>query len=290
MYIKLLKGESIKYGSDANVNLEYDASGNITKIEIDGNIEIEEEGTYLFTESENEPFEEVPSFYVFNLSDNIYYTLPTISSTNSSGDPHIDPIFGDSYELLDDPHVYRMIQGDNFVMNAETRKITTEEKQRIKHYYQSKTNKNDTNELYLHGCFYSKLYIKSENKHIMIDIQNTQVHVGTTSGAYFTIHKLADIEHTFGSYKYNKIESGIICEFRHGVYGKLQLYVFYYENPQINNGFHMQLKYDESMHGLLVRESNIHHYLLKSLTDVRKLMKSSTGKHHKRSILQTIRK
>lgn len=292
MFIKLLEGESVKYAEDADVNIIQDDSGNNIKIEINGNVEIQEDITYLYAETENDEFEELPSFYIFNMSDNIYYTLP-LTNASSSGDPHIDPVFGDSYELPDDPHVYRMIQGDNFIMNAETRKITNKEQEEIKTYHENlrnNTNKTDNpsaQELYLHGCFYSKIYIKSENQHLMIDIENKQVHVGTQSVEYFKIHKLDEIHHSFGSYKNNPIESATMCEFEHEKYGKIELYIFYYENPQINNGFHLNMKYEDTMHGLLIREHNIQNYILSHLTDVRKLVKVKQIKSKPRSVLLT---
>ena len=291
MIIQLLEGNSIKYAVDADVTIENDDSGNIIRIEIDGNIQIEREKEYMFAETENDEFEAVPAFYIFNIYSNIYYELPVVASNaTSSGDPHIDPVFGDSYELPDDPHVYRMIQGANFIMNAETRKITSEEKEYIKQYYNNIRNSisvDNTKELYLHGCFYSKLYIKSENKYLMIDIDNEQVQVCTQSSGYFQMHKLGDVHHSFGSYKDNQIKSGMVCEFEHKQYGKIELYIFYYENPQINNGFHVNMKYDQAMHGLLIREHIIQNYILQQLTDVQTLAETKTTTHERRSVLLT---
>lgn len=290
MIIQLLPGESIKYTVDSpdDVTIDKDASENIIRIVIDGNIEIDRDKEYMFAESENDDFVEVPGFYIFNIYSNIYYILPSEDAT-SSGDPHIDPVFGDSYELPDDPHVYRMVQGENLIMNAETRKITSEEKEYIKQYYniRNSISVDNTQELYLHGCFYSKLYVKSENKYLMIDIDNEQVHVCTQSTGYFQMHKLGDVHHSFGSYKDNKIKSGMVCEFEHKQYGKIELYIFYYENPQINNGFHVNMKYDQSMHGLLMREHIIQNYILQQLTDVETLVETKTTKHKSRSILLT---
>jgi len=290
MIIQLLEGESIKYTVDNpdDVTIDKDASENIIRIKIDGNIGIDRDKEYMFTESENDEFVEVPSFYIFNMYSNIYYTLPSENAT-SSGDPHIDPVFGDSYELPDDPHVYRMVQGENLIMNAETRKITSEEKEYIKQYYNIRNpiSVDNTQELYLHGCFYSKLYIKSENKYLMIDIDNEQVHVCTQSTGYFQMHKLGDVHHSFGSYKDNQIKSGMVCEFEHKQYGKIELYIFYYENPQINNGFHVNMKYDQAMHGLLIREHIIQNYILQQLTDVQTLAETKTTTHERRSVLLT---
>lgn len=286
MFIKLLPDESIKYAADADVNAIEDESGNVIRIEIDGNIEMQQDTIYLYAETEDDEFEELPSFYFFNMSDSVYYTLP-LSNASSSGDPHIDPVFGDSYELPDEPHVYRMIQGENFIMNAATRKITFDEQEHIKKYYKNITNTNNAKELYLHGCFYSKLYIKSESKYLIIDIEKEQVYLDKQSDGYFQIHNLNDVHHSFGSYKDNQIKSGILCEFQHKQYGKIELYIFYYENPQINNGFHVNMKYDLKMRGLLIREHTIQNYILQELNDVRNLVKVETTKHDTKSVLLT---
>ena len=173
---------------------------------------------------------------------------PPISTTY--GDPHIHALNGDVFELPTNPGVFRLLQGDEIIINASTRKITKPEKKQIKSYYKAVTGKNRTRKLLKHGCFYDKLYIKSDDHHLCFDFKTGNLK--TSVDNYFTLqlHQVSPYD-TPDKDTHTMIHT---LSFHHSTYGDIVLYLKFYDNPQMKYGLDVNIHPYKTLSGLLVKE------------------------------------
>lgn len=187
----------------------------------------------------------------------------------SAGDPHIDPLYGERYELPFIPNCYRMLEGTKLFMNVETQSVTDQEKQNIIDYFLKITKRSNFNDnIVTSGCFYKSIYISSDNEELFIDLDNQSFLYNETSN-YFKIKEIVCDRCSYGSYKHNKLTNSFFISFVHSIYGKFDMYVEYFVNPQIKNGFRLHFKYKYTLKGLLIREYNINHYTLRHIKHLR---------------------
>lgn len=190
--------------------------------------------------------------------------LITATSTNvsSSGDPHIYPYYGKPYELPNKVCNYRLIQGDDFILNASTRKTTMFERNEIRDYFIEYINKNkiyvsnsNIQKLITDGVFYKCFYINSENSRLFINLDKNII----IGNQYFTIQQIKNNPKTYKIYD--------IC-FNHKLYGKCKITIKYYKNPQEKYGIEFSSKHIKNMDGLLVREYNTMNYEIEKLYNI----------------------
>lgn len=208
----------------------------------------------------------------------------TIAST--AGDPHIDPIFGNPYELPIEPHAYRMLEGNDLFINTETRYVTENEERNIHEFYHSVTGKTDYENLITDGCFYKTIHISSENNTINVNLETKKLIVRSVD-SYFSFKKMNIQNLNYGTYSENQIKESYKISFYHSVYGRISIYIMFYVNPQINNGLCTRFDYDKSMHGLLINEYNIDDYTLSCAESTKQIEHKSLTENELTSILQS---
>ena len=157
------------------------------------------------------------------------------STAISAGDPHILSLDNSVYELLPkNPGCFRLLQGDNLIINASTRRI----KKEILMIRQLE-NKHKTN-LSKSGCFYNELYINSEGNTFKYSFDSKKVEC--SNNFYFTVIK-------------NKII------FNNKSVGKIVLSLDKTDNVMMKNKFKLTVSKSCKLSGLLARE-----YLINSMT------------------------
>lgn len=185
---------------------------------------------------------------------------PPIASTY--GDPHIHALNGDIFELPTAPGIFRLLNGNKIVINASTRKITKQEKKQIKSYYKSVTGERGTRRLLKHGCFYDKLYIKSDDHHhLCFDFKTGSLK--TSDDNYFTLklHQVSPYD-TPDKDTHTMIHT---LSFHHSTYGHIALYLKFYDNPQMKYGIDVNIHPYASLSGLLVKECFVSSMKLESI-------------------------
>lgn len=235
------------------------------QVEQDGSLTIEE-GDRLFMSND-----EVLS--VVN-EDGVYGDVNRSALMNSafksftSGDPHVYPVFGESYELYERPYNYRMLQGLSLFINASTRYLSSKERDDIKSFYKKVNHVEPPSTLQADGVFYEKVYISSENNSCMIEFDYDTIKIKNSDPLYFTICK--NKSGSIKTIEKDVVKSEYIIKFNHSVHGILQLHIRTFLNPQIKYGFSLQCEDITKLSGLLVRE-----YALKSM----RVKNIKNGKH-----------
>ena len=178
---------------------------------------------------------------------------------STSGDPHIFPLHGNMYELPQSKGIYRLLQGDDLIINASTRQIRENEKNSIVSFFNQKNllTHETKDKLVNDGVFYHKLFISSEGCGFIYDFDNKKVYLNNrASKKYFnfTTHNVSG-----GVYenKYEKSDNVAQCcvSFQHTLYGSMTIDLNYFSNPQIKYGIGMKLPNNtQDLTGLLIRE------------------------------------
>ena len=181
-------------------------------------------------------------------------------STSTQGDPHIHPLFGDDYELPSTVNIYRMLQGNNLYVNASTRKLTLNESQDIVTFYENCTGETIHPSLISNGVFYDKLYVYSDTHSLLIDFNTLNNHT-VFNNAYFKLIALP----VNNNYYVEPLIKQYKILFDHSIYGKIELLILYFMNPQTKHGFKLNMNYDDSLNGLLIREYKCDSMVIKAI-------------------------
>jgi surface protein len=203
---------------------------------------------------------------VLNISN--YFDGVTVIS--SQGDPHIYPFYGESYELPKQENIYRLLQGDNLLLNASTKELSLSEQNEIYEYInvicknkQLSDDKKEelTDQVIVDGCFYNKIYLNSDNHKLVFDFKKSTLKLfNKESVNYFTIkenkkyNKLGN-----NNYDYSDEIKQIIISFNNKKYGIVNLELNYFSNPQLKYGISLNMKNykHKELSGLLMREYKI---------------------------------
>lgn len=187
-------------------------------------------------------------------------TSGSSTSSSTSGDPHIFPVIGKSYELPNKIANYRMIQGENFILNASTRKLSNYEKSEIKQYFISFMKKSNNhfnnhilNKLTVNGVVYDLMYLYVDNNILLINFDEFCVF----GNNYFTIKRVK---------RHNKqIKYSYEILFNHSIYNTCKIYINFFYNPQEKYGIDFECDNIIDLQGLLIREYNTQHFELDNL-------------------------
>lgn len=187
--------------------------------------------------------------------------IKNISDTSETfGDPHIKTLTNKLYELPNKQGVYRMVQGNNLIINANTRNIMSEEKNIL-----NKLENNLTHKIVKNGCYYKKLYINCENNILIYNFDEKKII--TSNQSYF------------------KIKKNVII-FIHSKYGEIKITLHNTKNIMMKNSFRLNVKYDNELSGLLIDEYFIDTMKLNKLED----LSLKHGKLIKNLILSKLKK
>lgn len=168
------------------------------------------------------------------------------------GDPHIFPVYGTPYELPSSLSVYRMLQGNNVIINASTRKITQQEGVDILDFFERVSGKLPPEDIVSDGYFYDKVFIESEGNMFMYNFQEETVEYDSTT-KYFKTYENKNIQNK----KLEPIKKEFTLKFNNSVYGTIKLSFKYYINPQTKYGFDLDISTstnNREMSGLFIRE------------------------------------
>ena len=180
-----------------------------------------------------------------------------VSSSSSSGDPHVFPLYGSIYELPTKVTAYRMLQGRDIMLNLSTRETTIQEDLDIRSFYEFVKREHAPINLISNGVFYHRLYLNSEGHEIFFDYLEGK---GSFGDDYFKIDYRRENPDLMNNYEKTLEIKQIEITFRHSVYGKMILCINYFDNPQIKYGVSIKMVNNSEVRGLLVRE-----YLVESM-------------------------
>lgn len=178
-------------------------------------------------------------------TENISFSL----AGSSSGDPHVFPMFGNIYELPNKVASYRMLQGEEIIMNTSTRKVTEQEANQIKQYYTLATGSDAPSSLLTDGVFYSKIYLEADGHKFYYNFDSRK---GIASDEHY--FKLS-IDNTSSKNKFENTEmvQGTLS-FNHSVYGLCKVQIKNFKNPQVKYGLGFNTTSPSGLRGLIVRE------------------------------------
>ena len=178
------------------------------------------------------------------------YLVGATNSGSSSGDPHITPNFGPTYEMPNKVTNYRFLQGNDMFMNVSTRKISGNEKEIIKRFYEV-AGGNAPGRLVMNGVFINKVYLSCGKNVLIYDFDSKRLQ--KTSGDYFKITYVDDVNNEY--YEMCKKVKSICVEFNHELYGRVKVALKHFSNPQVMYGVNIVIENKGSKcSGLLVRE------------------------------------
>lgn len=202
---------------------------------------------------------------------------PNTNEASTSGDPHIFPLVGNMYELPQTSSIYRLLQGDDIIINASTRNITKQESKDIIEYSRNNTSntsiesKNLHNNLVHSGVFYNKVYVSCDSMGFAFDFEKQHLTLhNKQSREYFTFNEktLTNTSASKTIYEHSENISQLSVSFVHSIYGELELKLNYFSNPQIKYGIGMKFSDStEGLSGLLIREYMTDSMILCSLED-----------------------
>lgn len=193
-------------------------------------------------------------------------TVNKIEGT-SSGDPHVFPIYGKKYELPMEEGNYRMIDGEELIINASTASSRVEDEIEIKKYYYKLFNKEAPSKLVTKGVYYDKVFIKADNEILEYSFRNNELN--KSSNNYFKInYNVIRQSYSKGNYENDKEIKQIKISFNHSIYGEIEFTLKHFSNPQIKYGIGIEMKEMEDaseLSGLLIREYECNSMKIKKL-------------------------
>lgn len=226
--------------------------------------------------------------YVFGTNEE--FTYPQASS---SGDPHVFPIYGSMYELSQNPQIYRMLDGKDIMMNASTKYLTTKQKNDIAHYCNKHGVFNDfsIDQILTSGVFYDSIYLCSDSHELSYNFNTKKLSMTKNSSSYFSFEQKQMKQTSLYNNQYEKCEhiTQFVVSFKHSKYGKINLDLNYFSNPQIKYGIGFSSPSSKSLSGLLVREYLLESMTLESLKDTSEV-KGVEGTNEVNSQLLVVRK
>jgi hypothetical protein len=163
----------------------------------------------------------------------------------------VSPVYGETYELPNKITNYRMLQGDNIIVNASTRAITLREGEEIKEYYLNCTGNEAPPDLLTKGVFYEKVYINSEGEELVYDFDTKK---GSYSSGYFKITQETSKNKKVVDYESSLMVTQVYITFKNAQYGSMRLTLNNFSNPQIKYGIGLDIVYPQDLTGLLIRE------------------------------------
>jgi len=175
---------------------------------------------------------------------------PTSATTN--GDPYVTPIYGLQYKLPDREACYRLFERGDVFINGLVKEASKQKQQKIRDYAEAvhaKFSKTlgvaealkmlSLDNVLLNGYFFDSFFIYSEGHAVFVDLQNKEFKSKENTQDYFTIkqqeHKSTNngsSNNLFQESKYTKVT----VNWRHSKFGKMNSFVSFYDNPQIDNG------------------------------------------------------
>jgi hypothetical protein len=269
------KLNNLSWEQNAETIINYDNYANFYDIEIsnDGSTIIDRKRLYS----------DLTASHIYNASFFISaYKSSNITNTASAstyGDPHINTINGEMYELPQYPGIYRMLQGNNLTINASTNYLSTKEKNEIIHYFNDRNlfNNNNMNikisDVIVNGVFYEKIFIESEGNSLTFNFKDKTVYVNSKKTLkYFDFKTNIQKNSELYKDKYQCSETITQCSlfFHHTYYGSIRLDLNYFSNPQIKYGIGLTIERNKNLSGLLTKELNITSMKVKNITDTKK--------------------
>jgi len=169
------------------------------------------------------------------------------------GDPYIKPLLGPLYKLPDKKCIYRLFENDDIYINGSVSKMTVSNKlDLIEHFLTNGHNTDNVDNLILDGYFFDLFYINSENNYIKIDINTGDVFMNNADYYSFDLEKKYEKRELIGA----DFTDIFKISWEHSKYGKQQINIKFYENPQVNNGIEIKTKLIKNSIGSLVRNYN----------------------------------
>ena len=209
-------------------------------------------------------FSDGSSDYYYFLHGSLEIAPANVSSSSSSGDPHVYPLYGSIYELPTKVTAYRMLQGRNMILNLSTRKTTVQEERDIKNFYEFVKDEEAPINLISNGVFYHQLYLNVENHEIFFDYLEGK---GVFRDDYFDINYKKEKPELMNNYEKSLDINQIEITFTHSIYGKMIVCINYFDNPQIKYGISINMVFNNEVNGLLIRECLVDSMELNDLFD-----------------------
>ena len=185
-----------------------------------------------------------------------------------------------------------MLQGEDFTVNASTRKITTRERNDIIHYFNKfgKVNKDNISKILSSGVFYDEVYLKSEGHTLLYNFKKQSFSCDKKSSLqYFNIsQKLIQGGLSHNKYEQSETLVQINVSFEHSIYGQMCFDFNYFSNPQIKYGIGLSEGLVSGMTGLMIREYKTSSMRLKNISEERE-KEGEIGKNAKASELLVLK-
>lgn len=181
------------------------------------------------------------------------YTFGSVTVENNTqttvGDPYIITLHGYKYKLYNSGF-FRMLQGyknSGLIINSEIKKPGKKHKKRILNYCSNifKQITKKTKKQLLEGTYYQTIFIQNEQQQIIIDFNKKQI---LSNDDNLSINNVKTKVKYFG---YNIDCNRCIFYLKNTIHGNIRITIDFYDIPQIENGFSMNIENNENMKGLM---------------------------------------
>lgn len=222
----------------------------------------EEPWDVLYDNTTTPPTINTIDYHNFDVNPTLYSSNPPQAS--SSGDPHIYPLYGSIFELPNKITTYRMIEGNNLILNMSTRNISKFESKDIYNYYVKTIGLYNIENLIVSGVFYSNIWLNSEGNQLYYDYDSGICSVSNPN--YFTCVSIKSKKCNGFELNEDMVEETI--SFTHSIYGNIALKIRHFVNPQIKYGISIRIqKKTSQLKGLFIREYLCNSMELPNITD-----------------------
>lgn len=239
--------------------------------------------------------------FIFTLPDtfsDLKSTAGFLSSVSTSGDPHIFPHIGKKYELPHTPNIYRLLQFDNLIVNASTKKMNVKQKNEIIHYfnYYDILDTYQLNKIIADGVLYDEIYICIHDVYTLnfnFNSKTLKLSKKAQEDNFFNLRVNKNMNSFTYDNAYEKSEQiyQLKISFYHNVLRNICIDCNFYSNPQIKYGigFTCNKFLARYLDGLLIREYIANTMSVDKITNTTYINNGIIGKNKVQSKLMTVK-
>lgn len=167
------------------------------------------------------------------------------------GDPYIYPLYGKKTKLPDCDNNYRLVEGRNLYINTYVGRLSDGKRDKMEEWFYRKTGLSAKKMGFVtSGFFMRQHWVYCDGHTFFCDLDKGEMKMDEEN--YFSLKKLNNYEEKDGLK--GGLHTSYLISWKSENYGKIELEIKIYENPQIDNGIGIKIEYGKrNCKGLLIR-------------------------------------
>ena len=167
------------------------------------------------------------------------------------GDPYVYPLYGERTKLPDCDNNYRLLEGRDIYINTYVGRLSDDKRDKMEEWFYRKTGLSAKKMGFVTGGFFMrKHWVYCDGHTFFCDLDKGEMKMDEEN--YFSLKKLNNYEEKDGLK--GGLHTSYLVSWKSENYGKIELEIKIYENPQIDNGIGINIEYGKrNCKGLLIR-------------------------------------